>query len=64
MAGAEPQCRQAALLMSLGRSGEALPILTEVERRAKRLDRIQRARQADMYDWAARNLAELRSGEI
>ena len=61
MPGAEAQCRQAALLMSLGRRAEALAPLSEAERRAKRMDRHERAKQADMYDWAARNLAELRA---
>ena len=60
MPGGEAQCRQAALLLSLGRRGAALPLLVEVERRVKRLDRIERANHADMYDWAARTLAELR----
>lgn len=59
--GAEAQCRQAALLISLDRRREALPILGEVERRLKRLDTYERAANAEMYDWAARNLAELRA---
>lgn len=59
--GGEPQCRQAALLVSLGRSSEAVPLLVEVEQRLKRLDSFERARNADMYNWAARTLAELRS---
>ena len=61
MAGSEAQCRHAALLLKLCREQEARPLLLEVERRAKRLDRFQRAREADMYDWAARTLAEIRS---
>jgi hypothetical protein len=61
MPGAEAQCRQAALLMTLGRRREALPPLSEAERRAKRMDRQERAKQSDMYDWAARSLAELRA---
>lgn len=60
MPGGEAQCRQAALLISLGRGREAVPLLGEVERRVKRLDRLERAAKADMYDWAARTLAELR----
>jgi hypothetical protein len=60
MVGGEPQCRQAALLMSLGRRGEAVPLLVEVEHRMKRLDSFERASKADMYDWAARTLAEIR----
>ena len=59
--GAEAQCRQAALLLKLGRRSAALPVLIEVERRVKRLDSHERAKDADMYDWAARSLAELRS---
>jgi hypothetical protein len=60
MPGGEAQCRQAALLLSLGRRREALPLLIEVERRVKRLDSFERANHADMYDWAARTLTELR----
>jgi hypothetical protein len=59
MPGAEAQCRQAALLMATGRRAEALRPLAEAERRAKRMDRHERGKQADMYEWAARNLAEL-----
>ncbi len=61
MPGAEAQCRQAALLMARGRRAEALAPLSEAERRAKRMDRQERAKQSDMYDWAARSLAELRA---
>lgn len=59
--GAEAQCRQAALLIALGRDGEAMAPLTEAEKRAARMDRNERARQADMYAWAAETLAELRA---
>lgn len=59
--GAEAQCRQAALLIALDRRSEALPVLIEVEKRAKRMDRYERAKHSDMYEWAARELAELRS---
>lgn len=59
--GAEAQCRAAALLMQVGRRDEALAVLEEVERKVKRLDRHQRAQDRDMYDWAARSLAELRA---
>jgi len=61
MPGAEAQCREAALLMSLGRRRDALVPLVEAEKRAKRMDRHERAKQSEMYDWAARNLAELRA---
>lgn len=60
MPGGEAQCRQAALLLSIGRRRDALPLLLEVERRVKRLDSFERANRAEMYDWAARTLAELR----
>lgn len=60
MAGAEAQCRQAALLIEQGRSGEAVPLLEEAGRRMKKLDRHERAREADMYGWAERTLGELR----
>jgi hypothetical protein len=59
--GAEAQCRQAALLISQGREREALPLLEEAERRARRLDQAERRRDADMYDWAARTLTQLRT---
>ena len=59
--GAEAQCRQAALLMHNGRRRDAVAPLEEVERRLKRLDPYERSTNRDMYDWAARTLAELRS---
>jgi len=61
MAGAEAQCRHAALLIRNGRGPEAICLLEEADRRGRRLDRHQRAHDAAMYDWAARTLAELRS---
>lgn len=60
MPGAEAQCRHAALLIASGRRDNALPLLEEAERRARRLDRMERRRDSEMYDWAARTLAELR----
>jgi hypothetical protein len=60
MPGGEAQCRHAALLLSLGRKRDAVPLLAEVEKRLKRLDTFERANNADMYDWAVRTLAELR----
>ncbi|HYJ52753.1 MAG TPA: tetratricopeptide repeat protein [Allosphingosinicella sp.] len=60
MPGAEAQCRHAALLIAAGRPREALPLLAEAEKRARMMDRHERARDADMYDWAAEQLAELR----
>lgn len=59
--GAEAQCRQAALLIALGRRTDAMAPLAETEKRAKRIDRHERSRDGAMYDWAARTLAELRS---
>lgn len=64
MPGGEALCRQAALLMTLDRRAEAAAALAEVERRLKRIDRSERAGKADMYDWAARTLANLRSGQV
>jgi hypothetical protein len=64
MPGGEALCRQAAMLIAQGRRSEALPVLSEVERRAKRIDRFERAEHSDMYDWAARTLAELRAGQV
>jgi len=60
MPGAEAQCRHAALLIGDGRKGEAIPLLEEAERRARRLDKMERRKESEMYDWAARTLAELR----
>ncbi|MEA3039397.1 MAG: hypothetical protein QOE79_1910 [Sphingomonadales bacterium] len=60
MAGGEALCRQAALLIAKGRRPEARAALEEVAARVKRLDRMERLGNADMYDWAARTLAELR----
>jgi hypothetical protein len=59
--GAEAQCRHAALLIRLGRPAEALPLLEDTGRRARSVDRFERHRDRDMYDWAARTLEELRS---
>lgn len=59
--GGEAQCRQAALLLSIGRAHDAEPLLDEVQRRLKRIDRHERAANAQMYDWAQRTLAEIRT---
>lgn len=59
--GGEAQCRQAALLLEQGRDAEAAAPLAEAERRARRLDRFEKMRDRDMYDWAERTLAELRA---
>jgi FimV-like protein len=60
MPGAEAQCRHAALLIGRGRGGDAVPLLEETERRVRRLDKMERRKDSEMYDWAARTLAELR----
>ena len=48
--------------MTLQRPADARQALEQVERVVKRLDRYERRQQKDMYDWAARMLAELRAG--
>ncbi|MCI4589344.1 hypothetical protein MOK15_04440 [Sphingobium sp. BYY-5] len=60
MAGEEARCHYAAFLLQQGDSHRARSILEEVEQRARRMDRTQRASQADMYRWAGERLAELR----
>ena len=62
--GGEAQCRQAGLLIKLGRAGEAVGALEEVERRLKLVDKHERAKQRDMYDWAMRELAQLRGPKL
>jgi hypothetical protein len=59
--GAEAQCREAGLLLQLGRRGEAFAPLAEAEKRAKRMDRHERAKDGDMFAWAAETLAQLRA---
>jgi hypothetical protein len=59
--GEEARCRYAALLIETGDRAGARKILEEVEGRMKRLDRTQRAAEGQMYDWAMRELATLRS---
>jgi hypothetical protein len=58
--GEEARCRYAALLIEAGDKAGARKILEEVEARMKRLDRTQRAAEAQMYDWAMRALTTLR----
>jgi len=60
--GEEARCRYAALLLEEGWDKKALVVLEEVESRMKRLDRQQRAAEADMYRWAMDKLRELRAG--
>jgi hypothetical protein len=59
--GEEGRCRYAALLLDQGWDKKALAVLEEVEARMKRLDRQQRAAEADMYRWAMDKLRELRA---
>jgi len=59
--GEEARCRYAALLLQTGDRRRARAVLEEVEQRMKRLDRTQRAGEADMYDWAMEQLRELRA---
>ena len=59
--GEEGRCRYAALLLDQGWEKKARVVLEEVEARMKRLDRQQRAAEADMYRWAMDQLAALRA---
>lgn len=59
--GEEARCRYAALLLEEGWDKKALVVLEEVESRMKRLDRQQRAAEADMYRWAMDKLRALRA---
>jgi hypothetical protein len=59
--GEEARCRYAALLIAQGWDRKALVVLEEVEKRMRRMDRQQRAAEADMYRWASETLAGLRA---
>lgn len=59
--GDEARCRYAALLLKVGRRGEAQRVLEDVEHRLKYVDRHTRAAEAPMYDWAMRELSALRT---
>lgn len=61
MPGDEARCRYAALLLKVGRTAEARAVLEDVESRYKRLDRYSRAADAQMYDWALRELRAMRA---
>lgn len=61
MPGEEARCRYAALLLSEGWESKARKVLEEVEKRMNRLDRQQRAADADMYRWATETLRGLRA---
>jgi hypothetical protein len=58
--GDEARCRYAGLLLKMGKRGQALLVLEQVEHRLKRMDRNARLAEAPMYDWAMRQLAALR----
>lgn len=60
IAGEEARCHYAAFLLQQDDKRRAQSVLEEVERRARRMDRTQRAAQAEMYRWADERLAELR----
>lgn len=64
MPGEEARCRYAALLLDQGWDRKALAVLEEVEKRMKRLDRQQRAADAEMYRWASEALAKLRARSV
>ncbi len=59
--GEEARCRYAALLIQTGDRRRARTVLEEVEQRMNRLDRTQRAAEADMYAWAMDQLRTLRA---
>jgi hypothetical protein len=61
LSGEEARCRYAALLLERGATGQAKVLLEEVEVRMKRMNRAQRAPDADMYGWATTELAKLRA---
>jgi hypothetical protein len=61
MPGEEARCRYAALLLDQGYAPRARAVLEEVEARMKRLDRTQRAADAEMYKWAMDKLRGLRA---
>jgi len=63
MAGDEARCRYAALLLKVGRRGDALGVLEQVEKRMKHIDRHTRAAERPMYDWAMNELAGLRADQ-
>ncbi|HMI39891.1 MAG TPA: hypothetical protein VK485_01515 [Sphingomicrobium sp.] len=58
--GDDARCRYAALLIKLDKRRDARTVLEEVEGRAKRLTRQQRAAEGPMYDWATAELGKLR----
>ncbi|WP_336964304.1 tetratricopeptide repeat protein [Sphingobium aquiterrae] len=60
--GEQARCHYAAFLIARGDRFRARQILEEVEQRARRLDRTQRAAEAEMYRWASEQLSALRAG--
>ena len=58
--GDEARCRYAALLLKMGKKGQARMVLEDVEHRLKRVNRQRDAANAPMYDWALGELARLR----
>jgi hypothetical protein len=60
--GESARCYYAAFLIEQGQQARARVLLEEVEERARRLDRIQRSAEADMYRWANEQLVRLRAG--
>jgi hypothetical protein len=58
--GDEARCRYAALLLKMGKKGQARLVLEDVEHRLKRVNRQRSAADAPMYDWAMGELARLR----
>ena len=58
--GDEARCRYAALLLKMGKKGQARMVLEDVEHRLKRVNRQHDAGDAPMYDWAMGELARLR----
>ena len=58
--GDEARCRYAALLLKMGKKGQARLVLEDVEHRFKRVNKQRSAADAPMYDWAMGELARLR----
>jgi hypothetical protein len=59
--GDEARCRYAALLLKVGRKEEARRVLEDVEHRMRYIDRHTRMSEAQMYDWAMKELSALRT---
>jgi hypothetical protein len=61
LAGDEALCRYAGLLLKVGHTEKARLALEEVEHRMTRRDQLHRSAHAPMYDWAMKQLTELRA---